>query len=208
MIKRGIALRKTSNSHLLIMVVAFLMLGTLAYAQSPGRGMYELSERSSMRVELTFGTGGKADNLILDSFFPPQPVTYRTMILPVATLDLVLPGLWQLDWDKGIGLRFGFGYQGYEETPSMTPTPFFDIHAGAQFELEFARQFIAEAGVGLSIVVSPQFRYGLGMHAGLNYLVSKALSIVAQGEARLLFSGALSPYELTGVMRLGAGYSF
>jgi hypothetical protein len=169
--------------------------------------MYELSEMPAMRIDLTIGAGGKADNLILESLFPPQPIAYRTMILPVATLDLVLPGMWQLDWDKGIGLRFGFGYQGYQETPSLTPAPFFDIHVGAQFEFEFSRQFMAEAGTGLSFVVSPQFLYGLNMHAGLNYLLSNTLSIIVQTEARLLFSGAFSPYELTGVMRLGAGYS-
>lgn len=201
-------MRKIFNSQLLIMVIAFLMCTAVVFAQTPGRGMYELSEMPAMRVDLTLGAGGKADNLILQSFFPPQPIAYRTMILPVGTLDLVLPGTWQLDWNKAIGLRFGFGYQGYQETPSLIPAPFFDIHAGAQLEWEFAHQFVAEAGVGLSFVVSPQFYYGLGMQAGLNYLLSNALSVIAQTEARLLFSGAFSPYELTGVLRLGAGYSF
>ena len=201
-------MRRTFLSQSLIMVIALLMLGAVVFARPPGRGMYELSEMPAMRVDLTLGAGGKADNLILGSLFPPQPIAYRTMILPVATVDLVLPGMWQIDWNKAVGLRFGFGYQGYQETPSMTPAPFFDIHAGAQFELEFAHQFVAEAGVGLSFVVVPQFHYGLGMHAGLNYLLSNALSIIAQTEARLLFSGAFSPYELTGVVRLGAGYSF
>ena len=201
-------MRKSFISQLLIMVITLLIIGVVAFAQGPARGMYELSEMPSMRVELTLGAGGKADNLILESLFPPQPVAYRTMILPVATLDLVLPGMWQLDWDKGIGLRAGFGYQGYQETPSLTPAPFFDLHAGAQFEFEFAHQFVAAAGMGLSFVVSPKFYYGIHMHAGLNYLLSNALSAILQTEARLLFSGAFSPYELTGVVRLGAGYSF
>lgn len=204
----GIAMRKFFLRQWLIMVIVFLIIGTGVFAQSPSRSMYELSEVPAMRIDLTIGAGGKADNLILESLFPPQPVAYRTMILPVATLDLALPGMWQIDWNKAVGLRFGFGYQGYQETPSMTPAPFFDIHAGAQFELEFSHQFVAEAGAGLSFVLSPQFLYGLNMHAGLNYLLSNALSVIAQTEARLLFSGAFSPYELTGVVRLGAGYSF
>ncbi len=201
-------MRRSFFSQLLIMVIVFLMFTAVVFAQNLERSMYELSEMPTMRVDLTLGAGGKVDNLILQSFFPPQPVEYRTRILPVAALDLVLPGMWQLDWNKAIGLRFGFGYQGYQETPSLLPAPFFDIHAGAQFEWEFTHQFVAEAGVGLSFVVSPQFCYGLGMQAGLNYLLSNALSIIAQTEARLLFSGAFSPYDLTGFLRLGAGYSF
>jgi hypothetical protein len=46
------------------------------------------------------------------------------------------------------------------------------------------------------------------MQVGLNYLLSNTLSVIAQTEARLLFSGAFSPYDLTGFLRLGAGYSF
>jgi hypothetical protein len=130
------------------------------------------------------------------------------MIIPVATLDVVMPGTWMIDRDMGIGLRFGFGYQGYQETPSMQAVPFLDIHGGAQFEYAISEQLGAEAGVGLSFVLTPQFCYGFNIQAGVDYLLSDTISILAQGETRFLFSGAFKPFELIGVIRLGAGYSF
>ncbi len=90
----------------------------------------------------------------------------------------------------------------------MLAAPFFDIHGGAQFEYAFSEQLGAEAGVGLSFVLTPQFCYGFNIQAGMGYLLSDAISILAQGETRFMFSGAFEPFELVGTLRLGAGYSF
>lgn len=201
-------MRKIFFGQLLVMVIVMVFLGMAVFAQTPDSSPQGLSGMPAMRVELTIGAGGKADNLILQSIFLPKPVSYRTMIIPVATLDVVMPGTWMIDRDMGIGLRFGFGYQGYQETPSMQAVPFFDIHGGAQFEYAISEQLGAEAGVGLSFVLTPQFCYGFNIQAGVDYLLSDSISILAQGETRFLFSGAFKPFELVGMIRLGAGYSF
>jgi hypothetical protein len=181
-------------------------------------------------IELTGGLGGIASNigfvsdLFGGSFFDPSNTftNVRTMILPAVSLDYVADNLVRIGEKMGIGLRAGLGFQLYD--PEYDNVKFVDAHVLGKFDISLGNNLTIEIGAGVTLVVpfadmtadpilpfdasDINFFYGPVGQLNARYNLSSSLSLLMQIEARLLFSGAFVPLELTGLGRVGLGYRF
>ncbi len=175
-------------------------------------------------IELSGGLGGIVSNLVLTNLFETAN-TYQnlqTKVLPVLSLDFVADNLMRIGEKMGIGLRAGLGYQLY--APDSNKINFADVHVLGKFDISLGRKLAMEIGVGATLVVpyadlnansilpfnSADINMFYGPVGQLNarYNISNSLSVIMQIEGRLLFSGMLDLYELTGFGRVGLGYRF
>lgn len=169
-------------------------------------------------VELYFGLGGKADNFFGSAFSDPAFVDLRTRVLPTITIDYVYRNWKQLSENISLGLRAGIGYQGYQ-TSVARPLPGFDGHGLVAFEYPVNDVLALEGAVGLAFMITPSYvhttnKTSLGFFLGpvlqvnARYALSDKWSILLQAETRMLLGGKFKPYELTGIVKIGAGYKF
>lgn len=173
------------------------------------------------RVDVYLGAGGKADNLVLTTLFDPNNdyANLRTRILPSISADFVYANMIPNESVFDFGLRAGVGLNAYQISLTGASLLGVDLHALAMFEYPINEKFMIDASVGLSFVFTGSAIHtpassSLGLFIGpvfqLNgrYQLTDQWSIGAQAETRLLFGGEFKPYELSGIMRLGFGYSF
>ncbi|PKL14177.1 MAG: hypothetical protein CVV52_02925 [Spirochaetae bacterium HGW-Spirochaetae-8] len=177
-----------------------------------------------MGIELSGGFGGIASNIVLSSLFDTANTYYnmQTKILPVAAFDFVADNLKPIGEKMGIGLRAGVGYQLY--APDSNKINFADIHVLGKLDISLGRKLAMEVGVGATLVVpyadlnansvlafntaDINLFYGPVGQLNARYNFSNSLSLIMQIEGRLLFSGTLDLYEITGLARVGVGYRF
>ncbi len=177
-----------------------------------------------MGIELSGGFGGIASNIVLSSLFDTANTYYnmQTKILPVAAFDFVADNLKPIGEKMGIGLRAGVGYQLY--APDSNKINFADIHVLGKLDISLGRKLAMEVGVGATLVVpyadlnansvlpfntaDINMFYGPVGQLNARYNFSNSLSLIMQIEGRLLFSGTLDLYEITGLGRVGVGYRF
>jgi hypothetical protein len=171
-----------------------------------------------LRVEVLVGAGGKADNYLGGFDASGDFIALRTRVLPSITADLVYPNMRSIGTSIHMGLRAGIGYQGYQ-TGAGTAIAGFDIHGLALFEYPINPKFSVDASVGFSFMFTgSDIHTGGGSALGIffgplaqvnaRYEINDTWSIGLQTEARILFGNTFEPYELTGMVRLGVGYSF
>lgn len=171
-----------------------------------------------LRVEVLVGAGGKADNYLGGFDASGDFVALRTRVLPSITADLVYPNVRSIGNSIRMALRAGIGYQGYQ-TGAGTAIAGFDIHGLAQFEYPINPKFTVEASAGFSFMFTgSDINTGAGsalgiffgplVQVGVRYGVNDTWSVGLQAETRFLFGNTFEPYELTGMVRLGVGYSF
>lgn len=198
----------------------------VAVAPAPVDVPAEPTKPSTTRVglELSGFAGGVANNYILQSWFDPSG-TYpamRTMILPSAAVNLVVDNMVGFGSKLGLGLKAGVGYEAYES--SSTKIHFGNVHALAKLDFAAGDKVSFEVGLGAADVVpyadlnggsvlpfdstDINWFYGPVVDVGLRYKLGSSFTIGMNTEARMLFSGALVPYELTGIVRFGLGYWF
>jgi hypothetical protein len=175
-------------------------------------------------IELSGGLGGIASNLVLSSLFDTANSfpNLQTKVLPVLSLDFVADNLVRIGEKMGIGLRAGLGFQLY--APDSNKINFADVHVLGKFDISLGRKLAMEIGVGATLVVpyadlnansilpfnsaDINFFYGPVGQLNARYNITNSLSVIMQIEGRLLFSGMLDLYELTGFGRVGLGYRF
>ncbi len=172
-----------------------------------------------MAVEFLLGTGGKGDNYFLTSAFDPdgnyQPI--RTMILPSATFDFIYGNIITLSPVDSFNLRAGVGFNLYEITATNTTVIGSDVHVGLVYNRKMNEKITLTSGLGLSLMFTtvdistagaPVLFYGPYISVGMRYQISDIFALVANAETKLLFSDAFTPYELTGIVRVGFTYRF
>ena len=175
-------------------------------------------------IELSGGLGGIASNLVFSSLFDVANTfpNLQTKVLPAVSVDFVADNLVQIGEKMGIGLRAGLGYQLY--APDANKINFADLHVLGKFDISLGKKLAMEIGVGVALVVpyadlngnsilafnsaDINFFYGPVGQLNARYNLSNSLSLIMQIEGRLLFSGVLDLYELTGLGRVGLGYRF
>jgi len=176
------------------------------------------AKETGRRVEVSVGAGGKADNYLGGFDASGDFVALRTRVLPSITADLVYPNIRRIGSSIDLGIRAGFGYQGYQ-TGAGDAIPGFDIHGLAMFEYPINRKFSVDASLGLAFLfTSSDIHTGGGSAPGVffgplaqvnaRYTINDTWSVGLQTEARFLFGNTFEPYEMTGIVRLGVGYSF
>ncbi len=172
-----------------------------------------------MAVEFLAGTGGKGDNVFLTSLFDPDGnyLTLRTMILPSFTFDFVYGNLITLSPKDSFNLRAGVGFNLYRLSSTNDSFIGTDIHVGLDYNRALGEKFHLTAGAGLalmftsedlSIGTNPNLFYGPYITIGGRYKINEIFSIVASAETRGLLSDVFTPYELTGIVRVGFTYRF
>ena len=178
-----------------------------------------LDSNPSMAVELFIGTGGKGDNVFLTDLFDPDDVytDLRTRILPSFTFEYVYPGIVRFSPESYLSLRAGIGFTLYEEVVGGASVIAPDIRAGVSYTRRFSERWSADAALGLSVMFTDKDLSG-GAQANLfygpyvaligRYDISEVFSIAAMAETRFLMSDLFTPYELTGIVRLGVTYRF
>ncbi|MBN2859910.1 MAG: hypothetical protein JXK93_06585 [Sphaerochaetaceae bacterium] len=178
-----------------------------------------LDSNPSMAVELFIGTGGKGDNVFLSDLFDSDDVytDLRTRILPSFTFEYVYPGIATFTPDSYLSLRAGIGFTLYEEGVSGDSVIAPDIRAGVSYTRRFSERWSADAALGLSVMFTDkdlsagsQANLFYGPYVALigRYDISEVFSIAAMAETRFLMSDLFTPYELTGIVRLGVTYRF
>ncbi|NCB01477.1 MAG: hypothetical protein EOM67_04815 [Spirochaetia bacterium] len=172
-----------------------------------------------MAVEFMIGAGGKGDNKFFESFFDAtnEYQSLNTMILPSVSFDFIYGNLITLSPRDSFNLRAGFGFNLYKLSATSASVVGSDIHAGLDYNriLNEKWNFISGAGlsfmftgVNISTSGAPSLFYGPYLTAGVNYKISDIFSLVAVAETKLLFSNVFTPYELTGIVRVGFTYRF
>ena len=178
-----------------------------------------LDSNPAMAVELFIGTGGKGDNVFLSDLFDPDDVytDLRTRILPSFTFEYVYPGIATFTPESYLSLRAGIGFTLYEEAASGNSVIAPDIRAGVSYTRRFSEKWSADAALGLSVMFADkdlstgsQANLFYGPYVALigRYDISEVFSIAAMAETRFLMSNLFTPYELTGIVRLGVTYRF
>lgn len=176
------------------------------------------AKETGLRVEVSVGAGGKADNYLGGFDASGDFVALRTRLLPSITADLVYPNMRKIGSSINLGLRAGLGYQGYQNGAGDAIAGF-DVHGLAMFEYPINRKFSVDASVGFSFMFTgSDIHTGGGSALGVffgplaqvnaRYKINDTWSVGMQNEVRLLFGNTFEPYELTGIVRLGVGYSF
>ncbi len=176
-----------------------------------------LDSNPKMSIELFAGTGGKGDNVFLTSFFDPDGdyTPLRTMILPSFTFEFVYPGIVTYSPDSYLSFRGGLGFTLYQDTAKdsiVAP----DIRAGVSYTRRLNDLWSIDGVAGLSLMFTskdlsttePNLFYGPYVSVIGRYDLSDVLSFAAMAETRFLMSGLFTPYELTGIVRLGVTYRF
>lgn len=175
-------------------------------------------KKTGPRVEISFGAGGKADNYLGGFDASGDFVALRTRVLPSITADLVYPNMRKIGSSIDLGIRAGLGYQGYQNGVGDAIAGF-DIHGLAMFEYSINRKFSVDASMGFAFMFTgndihtgggsvPGVFFGPLAQVNARYKINDTWSVGMQTEVRLLFGNTFEPYELTGIVRLGAGYSF
>ncbi len=178
-----------------------------------------LDSNPAMAVELFIGTGGKGDNLFLTDFFDPDDVytDLRTRILPSFTFEFVYPGIATFGPDAYLSMRAGIGFTLYEESVGGDSVIAPDVRAGVSYTRRFSDRWSADAALGLSVMFTDKDLSGgtqpkvfYGPYVGLigRYDISEVFSFAAMAETRFLMSDLFTPYELSGIVRLGVTYRF
>ncbi len=175
-----------------------------------------LDSNPQMAVELFLGAGGKGDNVFLQSVFDPDGAytPLRTMILPSFTFDFVYPGIVTYSPDSYLSARAGFGFSLYEGAGQKVVAP--DVRAGVSYTRRFGDKWSVDGVLGLSFmftgsgstVTTPSATYGPYVAVIGRYDISDVLSVAAMAETRFLMSDLFTPYELTGIVRVGLTYRF
>jgi len=171
-----------------------------------------------MAIEFLAGTGGKGDNKFLTSLFDPDDnyVLLQTMILPSFTFDFVYGNIITLSPKDSFNLRAGVGFNLYKLSSGTTVVGS-DIHMGLDYNRSLGEKFHLTAGAGLALMfasedlssgTNPNLFYGPYITIGGRYMINEIFSIVASAETRLLLSDVFTPYELTGIVRVGFTYRF
>lgn len=171
------------------------------------------------RIELYAGAGGKADNFFPTGSFDPSGsfMNLRTRILPSITLDYVRSALMGFGETIDLGIRAGVGYSGYAS--ATTAIVGFDLHALALAELDPTGPLAFEAALGLAFMFTGSaiqsgastdigVFFGPVAQIGMSYRITDTWFAGVQAETRFLLANQFDPYELTGMVRLGAGYRF
>ncbi len=172
-----------------------------------------------MAIEFSVGTGGKGDNKFLQTKFNPdgkyKPV--KTMILPSFTFDFVYGNIITLSEKDYFNLRAGVGFNTYRLGSDNSTFIGSDFHIGMNYNRRFSDKFTFTSGAGLSamftstnlsVASDPNIFYGPYLSVGGRYRLNDIFSIIAHAETKLLFSNVFTPYELTGIVRVGFTYRF
>ncbi len=178
-----------------------------------------LDSDPKMGIELFVGTGGKGDNVFLSSFFDPSGnfTPMRTMILPSFTFEFIYPEIVTYSPDDYLSARGGIGFNSYQEAASGQVRVAPDLRAGVSYTHRFNEKWSADALLGLSVMFfandisadsTASIFYGPHIAVTGRYDINEFFSIAAQAETRFLMSNLFTPYELTGIVRVGVTYRF
>lgn len=170
-------------------------------------------------IEFSIGTGGKGDNKFLQSVFDPDGKykNVNTKILPSFTFDFVYGNIITLSEKDYFNLRAGVGFNLYKLSSANSTFIGSDGHIGLDYNHRYGEKFTLTSGLGLSIMF-PNIDLSIGSDANLfygpyitlggRYKINEFFSITANAETKLLFSNVFTPYELTGIVRVGFTYRF
>ncbi len=172
-----------------------------------------------MAIEFLVGAGGKADNIILKSAFNPDSTydSLRTRILPSFTFDFVYGNIKSLSEKDYLNLRAGIGFNLYKLSSNDDTVVGSDVHLGLSYNRKLDEKVTLTAGAGLSVMFAivdisagteANLFYGPYVSIGGRYMINEIFSVIANAETRLLFSDVFTPYELTGIVRVGFTYRF
>ena len=136
------------------------------------------------------------------------------MILPSFTFDFVYGNIITLSEKEYVDFRAGAGFNLYKMGTTFVGS---DVHVGLGYNRRYGDKFTLTAGAGLSLMFTgvdvsigsdPNLFYGPYISLGGKFMLNEIFSIVARAETKLLFSNVFTPYELTGIVRVGFIYRF
>ncbi len=174
------------------------------------------------RIVLMAGAGVKLDNKVGTSLFNPEDtyIRLRTRILPSITVEYINSNVLTLKNSLSLGYVMGVGahlYQGASSSNFLWGT---EARALALGSFLIGERSALEAGAGVSFMLAPPhihkdssidslgIFFGPMLRLGFRYNITLVWSIEAAAEMQVLFSDAFVPYELSTMVRLGAGYAF
>ena len=167
------------------------------------------------RIDVTGGVG----TVFPLSFTDPNAVytDLKPMILPAISIDYVQRSIAENDSRWIRGYRVGLGYQGYEADATASHLAAVDVHGMMMLTYPMGDRFSFEVSGGLTFLFTSKaihaqdylgFFIGPMVHLQLNYQVNETWSLGLQADSRFLFGDKFSPYEFSGIARLGLGYTF